>query len=226
MLRTAKMQTSEGEDDRGTAGACGAEELHRAPAQDRAAVPAHVGIIMDGNGRWAAARGMPRLEGHRRGVEALRAAVKSASDLGVRYLTVYSFSSENWTRPIEEVSDLMGVAEALHPQGPGRPPSQRRQGADHRGTGAPDARHPRAARRGRGVDRGQRWARPRRRVQLRQPTGNRRCDAQDRRGRRLGRHRSGLDRTRHRVGPSRHGRHPGPRSHHPHLGRAAGCRTS
>ncbi len=109
MLRTAKMQTSEGEDDRGTAGACGAEELHRAPAQDRAAVPAHVGIIMDGNGRWAAARGMPRLEGHRRGVEALRAAVKSASDLGVRYLTVYSFSSENWTRPIEEVSDLMGL---------------------------------------------------------------------------------------------------------------------
>ena len=101
MLRTADMQTSEGDDGRGRADACGAGELRR--------VPAHVGIIMDGNGRWAAARGMPRLEGHRRGVEALRATVKSASDLGVRYLTVYSFSSENWTRPIEEVSDLMGL---------------------------------------------------------------------------------------------------------------------
>ncbi len=101
MLRTAKMQTSEGEDGRGGPGARGAGEARR--------VPAHVGIIMDGNGRWAAARGMPRLEGHRRGVEALRSAVKSASDLGVRFLTVYSFSSENWTRPIEEVSDLMGL---------------------------------------------------------------------------------------------------------------------
>ncbi len=101
MLRTAKMQTSEGEDGRGGPEACGPGEPRR--------VPAHVGIIMDGNGRWAAARGMPRLEGHRRGVEALRSAVKSASDLGVRYLTVYSFSSENWTRPIEEVSDLMGL---------------------------------------------------------------------------------------------------------------------
>ena len=54
---------------------------------------------MDGNGRWAAARGLPRFEGHRRGVEALRRAVRAASDLGVRYLTVYSFSSENWSPP-------------------------------------------------------------------------------------------------------------------------------
>ncbi|MGI4765412.1 MAG: undecaprenyl diphosphate synthase family protein, partial [Janthinobacterium lividum] len=68
MLRTAKMQTSEGDDDRGTPGACGPGELRRDPTL--APVPAHVGIIMDGNGRWAAARGMPRLEGHRRGVEA------------------------------------------------------------------------------------------------------------------------------------------------------------
>jgi undecaprenyl diphosphate synthase len=73
----------------------------------RSSVPAHVGIIMDGNGRWAAARGLPRIEGHRRGVEALRVAVRSAIDLGIAYLTVYSFSSENWARPVEEVSDLM-----------------------------------------------------------------------------------------------------------------------
>ena len=72
-------------------------------------VPAHVAIIMDGNGRWAAQRGLPRFEGHRRGVEAIRRAVRTASDLGVRYLTVYSFSAENWRRPAQEVSDLMGL---------------------------------------------------------------------------------------------------------------------
>ncbi len=76
-------------------------------ADQRSVVPAHVAIIMDGNGRWAASRGLPRTEGHRRGVEALRGAVRSAIDLGIRYLTVYSFSSENWARPVEEVSDLM-----------------------------------------------------------------------------------------------------------------------
>jgi undecaprenyl diphosphate synthase len=72
-------------------------------------VPAHVAIIMDGNGRWASARGLPRLEGHRRGVEALRRTVSNAATLGIRYLTVYSFSSENWRRPAQEVSDLMGL---------------------------------------------------------------------------------------------------------------------
>jgi undecaprenyl diphosphate synthase len=71
--------------------------------------PLHVGIIMDGNGRWAAARGLPRFEGHRRGVEALRRTVRAAKDLGVRYLTVYSFSSENWTRPPQEILELMGL---------------------------------------------------------------------------------------------------------------------
>jgi len=71
--------------------------------------PLHVGVIMDGNGRWAAQRGLPRFEGHRRGVEALRRAVRAAADLGVRYLTVYSFSSENWSRPPAEVSELMGL---------------------------------------------------------------------------------------------------------------------
>jgi undecaprenyl diphosphate synthase len=71
--------------------------------------PAHVGIIMDGNGRWAQARGLPRIEGHRRGVDAVRRAVRSAIELGLRFLTIYSFSSENWSRPATEVSDLMGL---------------------------------------------------------------------------------------------------------------------
>lgn len=69
----------------------------------------HVGIIMDGNGRWAAAKGLPRLEGHRRGVEALRKAVRSAIELNIDFLTVYSFSTENWSRPVQEVMDLIGL---------------------------------------------------------------------------------------------------------------------
>ena len=79
------------------------------PAADRSGVPAHIGVIMDGNGRWAAQRGLPRFEGHRRGVEALRRTVRASIELGVRYLTVYSFSSENWSRPAAEVADLMGL---------------------------------------------------------------------------------------------------------------------
>ncbi|MCW2273931.1 isoprenyl transferase [Rhodoblastus acidophilus] len=71
--------------------------------------PLHVGVIMDGNGRWAAQRGLPRFEGHRRGVEALRRTVRAAADFGVRYLTVYSFSSENWSRPPAEITELMGL---------------------------------------------------------------------------------------------------------------------
>jgi undecaprenyl diphosphate synthase len=72
-------------------------------------VPQHVAIIMDGNGRWAAARGLPRVEGHRRGVEALRKTVRAAGDMGIRCLTIFSFSSENWQRPASEVRDLMGL---------------------------------------------------------------------------------------------------------------------
>ena len=64
---------------------------------------------MDGNGRWAAARGLPRGEGHRRGVEALRRTVRAAGELGIGILTIFSFSSENWSRPPAEVSDLMGL---------------------------------------------------------------------------------------------------------------------
>src|ERR1700742_600436 len=73
------------------------------------ATPAHVAIIMDGNGRWAKARGLPRLAGHRAGVEALRNTVRAAGDIGIEWLTVYAFSSENWSRPKSEVSDLMGL---------------------------------------------------------------------------------------------------------------------
>jgi undecaprenyl diphosphate synthase len=72
-------------------------------------VPVHVGIIMDGNGRWAAARGLPRTEGHRRGVEAVRETVRAAGSLGIEYLTLFSFSSENWTRPPAEVQFLFGL---------------------------------------------------------------------------------------------------------------------
>jgi undecaprenyl diphosphate synthase len=71
--------------------------------------PRHVAIIMDGNGRWAAARGLPRSAGHKVGVEALRRAVKAAADFGIEYLTIYSFSSENWSRPAAEVSFLLDL---------------------------------------------------------------------------------------------------------------------
>jgi undecaprenyl diphosphate synthase len=72
-------------------------------------LPRHVAIIMDGNGRWAQARGLPRIAGHRRGAEAVRRTLTAAADLGVPYLTLFGFSSENWKRPIAEVDDLMGL---------------------------------------------------------------------------------------------------------------------
>src|SRR5215467_15804166 len=73
------------------------------------AVPRHVAIIMDGNGRWAAAHGLPRVEGHRRGVEALRRTVRAAGELGIAVLTIFSFSSENWSRPQSEIRDLLAL---------------------------------------------------------------------------------------------------------------------
>ncbi|WOH78516.1 isoprenyl transferase [Bradyrhizobium sp. BEA-2-5] len=76
---------------------------------DRSGNPLHVAIIMDGNGRWAASRGLPRVEGHRRGVEALRRVVRAAHELGIVYLTIFSFSSENWSRPASEIGDLFGL---------------------------------------------------------------------------------------------------------------------
>jgi len=73
------------------------------------APPAHIAIIMDGNGRWARQRGLPRTAGHRQGAEAARRAVEGAIEAGVSYLTLFSFSSENWSRPASEVQELMGL---------------------------------------------------------------------------------------------------------------------
>src|SRR3981189_87644 len=78
-------------------------------APDPSGAPLHVAIIMDGNRRWAAARGLPRAEGHRRGVDALRRVVRAAGELGILYLTIFSFSSENWSRPATEIGDLFGL---------------------------------------------------------------------------------------------------------------------
>ena len=77
------------------------------PGPDK--IPQHVAIIMDGNGRWAKSRGLPRLEGHRRGVETVRTVVDAAREIGIRYITLYAFSVENWKRPTDEVSGLMGL---------------------------------------------------------------------------------------------------------------------
>ena len=80
----------------------------------RTNIPRHIGIIMDGNGRWAKKRFMPRIMGHKKGVDQLEAAVRRCTELGVEYLTVFAFSTENWRRPVEEVSFLMGLfSEAL-----------------------------------------------------------------------------------------------------------------
>jgi undecaprenyl diphosphate synthase len=80
-----------------------------APAEQPRPSPRHVAIIMDGNGRWAASRHLPRVMGHRAGVAAVRNIVRAAPELGLEYLTLYSFSSENWKRPKAEVNDLMGL---------------------------------------------------------------------------------------------------------------------
>ena len=76
-------------------------------AQAKSSVPAHVAIIMDGNGRWAKQRHLPRVEGHRQGAESVRNIVRVAGELGVKYLTLYAFSVENWSRPKDEVDTLM-----------------------------------------------------------------------------------------------------------------------
>ena len=75
--------------------------------QAKSVLPSHVAIIMDGNGRWAKERGLPRVEGHRNGAESVRAVVRAAGEAGIKYLTLYAFSVENWNRPKEEVETLM-----------------------------------------------------------------------------------------------------------------------
>ncbi len=88
-------------------------------------IPTHIGIIMDGNGRWALARGLPRLAGHRAGTENLRRIIEACIEFGIKYLTIYAFSTENWGRPTEEVQGLMRIFEnvidnelqELHDQG-------------------------------------------------------------------------------------------------------------
>src|SRR6266540_1646377 len=110
-------------------------------------LPAHVAIIMDGNGRWATRRGFPRVAGHREGAKAARAIFRAADELGLRYLTLYAFSTENWARPLDEVSTLMNLLErSVHAELPalmarnarlrvlGRPhgvPAGVRRGIDH-----------------------------------------------------------------------------------------------
>jgi undecaprenyl diphosphate synthase len=78
-------------------------------AFDLARVPRHIAVIMDGNGRWATRRGLARAHGHKAGIEGVRALIRTANDLGVRYLTIYSFSTENWARPATEVKTLMNL---------------------------------------------------------------------------------------------------------------------
>jgi undecaprenyl diphosphate synthase len=76
-------------------------------AEAKASLPQHVAVIMDGNGRWAKQRGLPRIEGHRQGAESARAIIRAAGELGIKYLTLYAFSAENWNRPKDEVDALM-----------------------------------------------------------------------------------------------------------------------
>ena len=99
--------------------------MNKKPSTSPEQVPAHIAIIMDGNGRWAISRGLPRLAGHRAGTENLRRVIEACVEFGVKYLTLYAFSTENWGRPLEEVRGLMRILEdvidreleELHKQG-------------------------------------------------------------------------------------------------------------
>ena len=83
-----------------------AQPIHLSP-EAKANLPQHVAVIMDGNGRWAKQRGLPRIEGHRQGAESARTIIRTAGELGIKYLTLYAFSLENWNRPKDEVDALM-----------------------------------------------------------------------------------------------------------------------
>lgn len=82
---------------------------HRSPAASAGKLPVHVAVIMDGNGRWAEQRNLPRAKGHEQGVKSVRMAIKACKKLGIKYLTVYAFSVENWNRPKAEINALMGL---------------------------------------------------------------------------------------------------------------------
>jgi hypothetical protein len=107
-------------------------------------LPRHIASIMDGNGRWAKARGLPRIAGHRRGAEAVRRTLVAAGQIGIRYLTLFGFSSENWKRPTGEVDDLM-VVRVLRVEGVEHPP-------DHPLVGAGCTEHLPACQRLPGID--------------------------------------------------------------------------
>jgi undecaprenyl diphosphate synthase len=136
------------------------------------ATPRHVAIIMDGNGRWASARGLPRGEGHRRGVEALRKTVRAAGEIGISFLTIFSFSAENWSRPPSEIRDLMGCC-AASSQRPRRAASERRQGARDRRAQRSRSGYPAIAGGGGRADSGQHRTDAGRCLQLRRPPGDR-----------------------------------------------------
>lgn len=106
-----EMEGKPGTATAGTKGEESREELLRSLGLDPERMPRHVAIIMDGNGRWAQRRGLPRIAGHIEGVKSVRTAIETCGDLGVEFLTLYTFSTENWRRPKEEVEALMRLIE-------------------------------------------------------------------------------------------------------------------
>lgn len=102
-------------------------------------IPTHIAIIMDGNGRWAVSRGLPRLAGHRAGTENLRRIIEACIEFGVQYLTIYAFSTENWGRPVDEVQGLMKIIEHVIDFGAGAASRPGRAVTPHRSPGSPEA---------------------------------------------------------------------------------------
>ena len=141
----------------------------------------HVGIILDGNGRWARARGLPRAAGHRRGAEVVKEILRGCPDRGIRYLTIYAFSSENWKRPEGEVADLMGLLRLYLRREVGQFERQRRPDRLHRRPLAAEQGDQRPHRRSRGKHPAQRHDHAHGRGRLRRSAGDRRFRAPDRR---------------------------------------------
>ena len=111
---------------------CGERHGPSSAELDRTRIPTHVAVVMDGNGRWAQQRGLKRTEGHAAGEEALFDTVEGALDIGLPWLTVYAFSTENWRRPLDEVRFLMNFNERLLVHAARRPERAGRAGALHR----------------------------------------------------------------------------------------------